>query len=460
MKSSTTFSAVLITGLALIVSSCEPVFDVPEPQSGDADFSRYVALGNSLTAGFADNALYRDGQLASFPNQLATQMQEAGGGSFIQPLVEDGVGAGQNQNPRLILQQGPDGSLAPGPAADEGQDIFSENIFGEGPFNNLGVPGAKTFHLLMDDYADLNPFYGRFAQDSETTLLEQALELDPTFFTLWIGSNDILGWATSGGTGDADGGTGENDITLESVFEESIETLIAQLTANGAKGVVMNIPEVSVIPFFKVIPWDALELTEEQAQMLIDGYDDQIPGFVPDREDYIPDFQEGSNGFIIRDPDREVFLNQDALKFRMATENDRILFTVPQDSLQPPPDGPGWGTAVPIPDEYTLREPQLETVKEKVEEFNAIIESVAADHDIPVFDIPSLLERVNSGIQFDGAELTSEFVTGGLYSLDGVHLTDRGNAQLTNELIEFINAEYGASLSPVNVGDYKGVRFP
>lgn len=453
-------STFLLAGLFLMLSSCDPVFDVPEPESGDADFSRYVALGNSLTAGYTDNALYREGQLVSFPNQLATQMQEAGGGLFVQPLVEEGVGSNAQGNPRLILGQGPEGGLLPQPAADEGQDIFSDNIAAEGPFNNLGIPGAKTFHLLMDDYADMNPFYGRFAADSETSLLDQALELDPTFFTLWIGSNDILSYATSGGIGDADGGTDTNDITPEALFEDSIDNVLAALTANEANGIIMNIPEISVIPFFNLIPWNALELTEEQAQTLIDGYEEAIPSFLPDREQYIPDFTEGANGFIIKDPDREVFLDRDELKYRMATENDRILFAIPQDSLQPPPDGPGWGTAVPIPDQYTLREPQLENINNTITEFNTIIASVAADYDVPVLDTPDILERVESGILFDGAQLTTDYVTGGLYSLDGIHLTDRGNAQLTNEIIDFINAEYGASLSPVNVGSYQGVRFP
>ncbi|MFD2434600.1 hypothetical protein ACFSO9_14335 [Mesonia maritima] len=52
-------------GVALV--SCEPEFDKSVEDgdyysSGEADFSNYVALGNSLTAGFADNALYIQGQ--------------------------------------------------------------------------------------------------------------------------------------------------------------------------------------------------------------------------------------------------------------------------------------------------------------------------------------------------------------------------------------------------------------
>lgn len=60
--------------------------------SGEADFTKYVTVGNSLTAGFADGALYLDGQLNSYPNIIAGQMQLAGGGEFNQPLVNDNTG--------------------------------------------------------------------------------------------------------------------------------------------------------------------------------------------------------------------------------------------------------------------------------------------------------------------------------------------------------------------------------
>lgn len=454
------FLSISILVVLIIFKGCEPAFEERNPSPGEADFTRYVAVGNSLTAGFANNALYREGQLRSFPNLLSQKMRDAGGGPFNQPLVEPGVGSGEQGNARLVLDVTPDGGLAPVPAAEEGQDIFSEPIGHQGPFNNLGVPGAKVFHLLGDEYATQNPFFGRFASREDITVLEQALELEPTFFTIWIGNNDILSWATAGGTGNADGGTGSNDITSDELFSSSIEALVNQLTSQGADGIVINIPEITTIPFFNVVPWNALELTEEQAQQLREGYEQELRILPPDdRENFVPEFQEGANGFIIEDPDREDAFFED-LEFRMATEEDKILFTIPQDSLQPPPNGPGWGSAEPIPDQYTLRKPQVEIAEQTIDRFNEIINSTASDYDLPVLDVVELLERAESGIQFDGAELTTEFVTGGLFSLDGIHLTDRGNAQLTNEVIELINAEYDATLSPVNVGDYQGVRFP
>ena len=39
------------------------------------DLSRYVAIGDSITAGYADGALYFDGQKNAYPNILAAQFK-------------------------------------------------------------------------------------------------------------------------------------------------------------------------------------------------------------------------------------------------------------------------------------------------------------------------------------------------------------------------------------------------
>ncbi|RQP13526.1 MAG: G-D-S-L family lipolytic protein, partial [Chryseobacterium sp.] len=80
----------------LMTGSCDTDFenDVLDvvPTAGSADFSRYVAIGNSLTSGYRDNALYLDGQQESFPSMIAQGMKQAGGGDFKQPLMPNNIG--------------------------------------------------------------------------------------------------------------------------------------------------------------------------------------------------------------------------------------------------------------------------------------------------------------------------------------------------------------------------------
>src|SRR5258708_2735160 len=75
----------LVTGL-LGFGACKTSINTPAPSRGTADFSRYISVGNSLTAGFADNGLYLEGQQNSYPSIIAAQMQKVGGGTFTQPL--------------------------------------------------------------------------------------------------------------------------------------------------------------------------------------------------------------------------------------------------------------------------------------------------------------------------------------------------------------------------------------
>ena len=60
--------------------------------AGSANLSTYVALGNSLTAGFTDGALFIQAQQNSMPNLLSQKFALVGGGTFTQPLMADNVG--------------------------------------------------------------------------------------------------------------------------------------------------------------------------------------------------------------------------------------------------------------------------------------------------------------------------------------------------------------------------------
>src|SRR5690606_8626329 len=153
---------------------------------------------------------------------------------------------------RLTLQI-VNGALSPVPTAPQSPFTPASG----GPFNNMGVPGAKSFHLVAPGYGNpagiaaglANPYYARFASSPNASVLGGAAAQGPTFSTLWIGNNDVLSYATSGGvgvdqTGNLDPSTyGPNDITdsnvLASVIQGILETMVNQV---GAKGAIANIP--------------------------------------------------------------------------------------------------------------------------------------------------------------------------------------------------------------------------
>ncbi len=222
----------LFIGLLAFIFACKPELDEFSPSSGSANFSTYVAIGNSLTAGYADGSLYRSAQLNSYPNILAEQFAIAGGGTFKQPLMDGEFGILPG---KLKLGYSTDclGNVSLSPIPDNGALDPIAPIYTM--VNNLGVPGAKSFHLLAPGYGNpagllthtANPYYVRFASSPVSTVLGDAIAMNPTFFTLWIGNNDVLGYATSGGLGDS--------ITGQQSFAYFLNTILMSITASGCK---------------------------------------------------------------------------------------------------------------------------------------------------------------------------------------------------------------------------------
>lgn len=87
------YQSILLAACAFSFVACEPEFENEVTNesysSGEANFSTYVSLGNSLTSGYMDGTMYRSGQQYSFPNLLAKQFAVVGGGAFTQPSFDD-----------------------------------------------------------------------------------------------------------------------------------------------------------------------------------------------------------------------------------------------------------------------------------------------------------------------------------------------------------------------------------
>src|SRR5690606_23749992 len=244
------------------------------------DFSKYVAVGASFSAGFTDNALFIAGQENSFPNMLSQKFELVGGGSFNQPLMSDNIGGflfggmplivdGKRQLGSRLFFNGTGPTPLPVESTTEGTTVLT------GPFNNYGIPGAKSFHLGIAGYGTLNPYFGRMASSPTATVLGDAVAQNPTFFTLSeIGGNDVLSYATSGGTGvyqlgNFDPSTyGGSDITDPNVFAASFEASVQALTSSGAKGVVANVPYITSLAHFTTVPYNPVPLDAATAGFL------------------------------------------------------------------------------------------------------------------------------------------------------------------------------------------------
>lgn len=439
-----------IAAALLLLSACKPTIQGEAPTKGNADFSNYVAIGNSLTAGYADGTLYRSGQLNSYPNMLAQQFKLVGGGNFKQPLLPGNFGwPGAKRVLGSTLSCDGTTGLGPvlynGPADTAGS---STNISAQGPFNNLGVPGIRCIDYTLAGYGAIAQVLGGVgyaARMYPNPLTDKPVDIaarsNATFFTLWLGNNDVLGYATGGGEGNGKGGGQPADISPLITFEASYRTVVDTMTAHGAKGVLINLPDVTSIPFFTTIPAMGLVLTRQgQADSLTAAYAMAGLNFK---------FNVGANPFIIQDTSAPGGM-------RPIKNGEYILLTTPQDSIK----CRGWGSKKPIPKRYVLDATEVSNVQTATANFNNVIATVAKEKGLPLVNANAYLKTLQSGIKFNGLTFTPAFVTGGAFSLDGVHLTPRGYALMANEIIRVINSYYGATIPSVDITKYNGVLFP
>lgn len=456
------------------------MLETPAPTKGTADFSRFVALGNSLTAGYADGALYRKGQEVAFAKLIAERMQMTGGwqpryGEMpddpSNPLDADrGLGITRLPNgnvmisSKFVLRAGRDckgvGSIGPArlaPDVPQSQEPFFFRFLGNkqldtanAPLNLIGVPGMKAVEAGFVGYGNpansvgiFNPFFTRIARNPVTSsALGDAAAARPTFFSLFLGNNDVLLYAVAGGADPL------NPITPVPLFEQAIDGLVNVLTANGAKGVIGTVPDIATTPHFTTIPYNGLTLDTTSAAQLNVGY------AIPIQLGLVKRFKVGNNPFVIEQPRTP----SNPAGLRSATAKDYMVLSTPLDSVK----CFGLGSMVPMRNQYVLDSTEAAVVAIATNAYNAKIRQVAAAKNLALADANALLRQLkNEGVQrFDGATISSALATGNGFSLDGLHLTPRGNAYLANCFINAINATYGSTLPTYSLSDFPGSVFP
>ncbi len=420
---------------------CKPKFNVPDPEAGDINVSNYVAVGSSMTAGYADGALYYEAQQNSYAAILAEQFKLIGGGEFKIPIVSQGsVGMGNNNNAYSLLGNRTDclGAVSIGPVkvATQGDaSVFSNVYNGQGPFNNMGVPDVKVIDMDANGYT--NSFYARMASSSSSSILSDAVSKNASFFSVMLGLNDVLNYALKGAASES--------ITplagpVGIGFEASINNVMDKLTANGAKGVIANIPSIKTMAYFNTIAWNALKLTQVKADSLTEYFYNQDS----------TKFYEGNNPFIIEDTS-VAFVGLRPIK-----EGEFVLLRTPLDSIK----CHKFGSVRPLTNEFVLTLQEIDEIENAITNYNSILKNIASSKGLAFVDVNSFFSKVKSGFMYNGVAVSAAFVSGGFFSLDGLNLTPRGNALIANEFIKAINSKYGSSIPETNALSYPAVIFP
>jgi hypothetical protein len=433
--------------------------------SGSADLSTYMAIGNSLTAGTSDGSLTLSGQQNSYPQRLFEQFSlvndgHAAHGPFIQPLLTTNNGF---PGPRKTLQvKHPACDLIDSFIAPLGLPGFAPNTADSSFVNtdaadrisNISVPSIRVSDFNVAGYAYLSltagPYARRFFHDPSGTpeqeLSYRMARLHPTFFTLWLGVNDIFGYASGGGQGKAADEavplTGSYyyaaDMTPYKVFDTMYDQILRSVVGAGIKGALLNIPDIASIPYYTLIPANGLMITR-QTQL------DSLDSAYSSGSNYV--FHLGANYFVIQDHNGVT---------RQAAPGELILYNVSQDSIL----CGGWGSFKPIHKNFVLTSEELQNIRTATATCNAFIASEAVKYKLAYVDMDQYFNTLTPGITFDTLNFDPQFTAGCDVSLDAFHLTQRGYAKLANAVIAAVNARYGSTVPLVDPTKYPGVSIP
>jgi len=429
------FKSILAVAV-VAMASCKPELKDVTPSAGTANFSRYIAVGNSLTAGFADGGLYLEGQQNSYPEMIAAQMKSVGGGAFTSPFFNASQADGSGYlvlksftaagTPVTATQATNSAVRAQATIPGVGTVNFLTKYTGE--LNNYGVPGIKLALITFPQYGNLNPYYERLLAGNygtNTTAYLDFVTAKPwTFFSMWLGNNDILGYATTGGASAADAPTPK--ATFTALYNQAATAL----TKDNAKGVVATIPDVLTTPFFRTVTLASLLAAVRVAAPTVTAIQIQT-----------------GTGSVRAATAADYFL---------LTLSSANLIGVPNASNQPY----GLDPRNPVESKWVLDQAEAAVVADYTNAYNATIKSVAAAKGLAVVDAYALLQEYGAGKVVNGVAVSSAFITGNLFSLDGIHLTPLGYSIIANEFIKSINSKYGSSIPIVDVTKYRGVKFP
>jgi hypothetical protein len=266
--------------------------------------------------------------------------------------------------------------------------------------------------------------------------------------TFWLGNNDVLGYATSGGTTKSSF-SGVAEPTPATMFTAMYNAAVDSLrkALPNAKLAIANIPDVKAVPFFTTIG-------PKVAASLPAGY-------------YARYQKHGNSGVAY-----------DSTRF---TETGAPYMTLPggsyasyigvvtgkwyKDNKYPAlPAGIdttkpfGLHPQNPLPDALILDASEQTVAANAVAAFNATIAASAAKNNAALVDVNGFFNTVKaSGVTISGTKYTTDFITGQLFSLDGVHPSSKGQGVIANEFIKAINSKFGFTVAQVDVAPLPGV---
>jgi hypothetical protein len=363
---------------------------------------------------------------AIFARQIGMTVQLDGKGSFSGPSID-----GNGILPLLQLR-----SLTPPVISNSGLALGSPiNTTFPAPYGNLGVPGSIAYDFANNTrYATgLFPIVTR----GLGTIQHQMFLQQPTFISFEFGANEVLGAATSGTAASASpAATGAAYTVYMGGAMQAIHD-----TLPNARVALFTIPDVRTIPFFTTWPPITVDFTNGTPSPLRAWVHDVTVAPSPGApRDTIVDAALGATDLVL-------LTAANSLAVGNGFQTHGYNYVNPGQAA----------TGVPLDSALVLDVREQAVIANAIATMNAAVDGqVAAKTWIAKVDFNALLTQMtNFGYDIGGTHYSTDFVTGGLFSLDGVHPTDLGHAIIANAMVDAVNARFGSTIPHVHVADYE-----
>lgn len=362
---------------------------------------RLLSVGGSLSVGFRDGGLYREGQLTAFPNLIARQM----GVTFYQPLFDANEGNGSGY--KVLAGTEPIATFK----------MVTNNL---GYVDNVKADKLKPFTgNNIDSYAfpeitkrlDLNTFDQKYvdrvisenAKGNYKTPLEWVGNETADFAIFELGTDDMVRSVFFGG------GSGLNSVFGGGYPFSTEFGLMKKMTNNKMKGIILNVPEVLDFPYFNQFTSEKikklgvkLRVQESSGSEHYRDFDFAIDRIIPTTK--TQNLFKAKFNEVIELSDRDVL---------SAYDGDNEIFDISNTS-------------------YNVNE-----IKPRAKELNW-----------PIVDIYGLYKNIFTGtyVTNDGVKVDANWQKGNFFSADGINPTAFGQAVIANEVIKTMNQHYKLSI--------------
>lgn len=478
--------------LAVAIFGCSYDFptevQVSEIDPGEANFDNFMIIGGSMPAGFMDGALYTEGQNLAYPALVSKKIEEATGTQFYVTLsidsengynfeLEESTGE-EGGRYELIFRDTEDNYPARIPTTGASLSPFTGSL---NEVNNFSIPGLRISEVDSVNALDGNPYFDRLnSMPQDHSLLDIVLQNEPSLLLLQLGTDRMFNYVMAGASGEenpAPGSILENDLTPASLFEERLISIINRILSETESEIILStIPNPLELPYLNSIPW---YFTVNETEQILQKDLSYLSQFNRDVQQYNQNADyadrrpvitfdvlgdESFRGLIIEDEylvDAQNEEGETIPKWRQLRSGDYLLYSAEEIHFESLNSDLAFGTTTPVENKYVLTVTEQEIIKTKINEFNEIIkESADMSPKVKVMDIEQLLIDVaEEEIFFDGVNFTLEFGPDGIISADGYSLNPKGQALITNALIELINKDLDTPIPLLDVNSFRGTVF-